>query len=82
MAADGQIEIYRTHAGKCLWLAKRTDDPESKLILLDMARAWLGLAEQGEKNRQTTLVYEAPEPRHNAARQRPQPADRKSRDAE
>jgi hypothetical protein len=61
--ADGRIEVYRTHAGVCLWLAQRTSDRETKLILLDMARAWQALAEQGEKNRQTTLVYETPEPR-------------------
>jgi len=77
MAGDGQIEIYRSHAGVCFWLAQKTDDRDSKLILLDMARAWLALAEQGEKNRQTTLVYETPEPRQRVAQQQqqPQPSD-------
>ncbi len=63
--ADGQVEVYRTHAGVCLWLARKTADCETRVILLDMARAWLALAEQGEKNRQTTLVYETPEPRRH-----------------
>jgi hypothetical protein len=38
-----------------------------------MARAWQALAEQGEKNRNTTLVYETPEPRHHTAQQQPKP---------
>jgi|HubBroStandDraft_5_1064220.scaffolds.fasta_scaffold92868_2 hypothetical protein len=71
--ADRQVEAYRTHAGVCLWLAQRTSDPETKLILLDMARAWQALAEQGEKNRNTTLVYETPEPRLHTAQQQPKP---------
>ena len=71
--ADGQVEGYRIHAGVCLWLAQRTSDRETKLVLLDMARAWQALAEQGEKNRQTTLVYETPEPRLKVAQEEPQP---------
>jgi hypothetical protein len=71
--ADRQVEAYRSHAGVCLWLAQRTGDPETKLILLDMARAWQTLAEQGEKNRNTTLVYETPEPRFHTAQQPPKP---------
>jgi hypothetical protein len=72
--ADRKIEGNRTHAGVCLWLAQRTSDRETKLILLDMARAWVALAEQGEKNRQTTLVYETPEPRPHVAQQLQPPA--------
>jgi len=71
--ADGQIEVYRIHAGVCLWLAQRTSDRETKLTLLDMAHAWQALAEQGEKNRQTTLVYETPEPRPSVAQQQQPP---------
>ena len=67
--ADGQIEVYRIYAGVCLWLAQRTGDRETKLILIDMARAWQALAEQGEKNRRTTLVYQTPEPRLGVAQQ-------------
>ena len=71
--ADGQVEVYRIHAGVCVWLAQKTDDRETKLVLLDMARAWIALAEQGERNRQTTLVYETPEPRRDIIRQLPSP---------
>jgi hypothetical protein len=33
---------------------------ESKLVLLDMAQAWLALVEQAIKNSETVLVYETP----------------------
>ncbi len=39
-------------------LAHKRENPESKRVLLDMARIALDLAEQAEKNSQTTLVYE------------------------
>jgi hypothetical protein len=38
-----------------------------------MARAWQMLAEQGTKNRQTTLVYETPERPQQLAQQQQQP---------
>jgi hypothetical protein len=63
MPSDGQGEVYRVHAATCIMLAQKTDDPHSKLALLDMARSWLALANQNDKNSQTTLVYETPEPR-------------------
>jgi hypothetical protein len=43
-----------------------------KFVLLDMARAWLALAEQGVKNSQTTLVYETPTPGQHPAQQQQQ----------
>ena len=63
MLRDGQDEIYRAHAAKCIQVAQNTADSEAKLALLEMARAWRALANQHDKNSQTTLVYEAPEPR-------------------
>jgi hypothetical protein len=33
---------------------------KTKLFLLDMAQAWMLLAEQALKNNETTLVYETP----------------------
>jgi hypothetical protein len=42
-------------------LAKRATAREAKLVLLDMARAWLLLDDQSQKNDQTVLVYETPE---------------------
>ena len=55
---DGRVNTYLVIAAKCMELAQVTDDNQRKLSLLDMARAWLTVAEQSEKNRQTTLVYE------------------------
>ena len=58
MTGNGQVEAYRLHAGKCVQLAHKSIDAETKLVLLDMARAWLALVEQSVKNSQTTPVYE------------------------
>jgi hypothetical protein len=66
---QSSAEAYRVRAKSCTQLAHKATDLESKMLLLDMARAWLVLAEQAEKNSATTLVYETPEPRS-----RPQPA--------
>ena len=66
---------YRAHAAECVRLAQQTNDPQSKSSLLDMARAWLALVTQGEKNNDApTLVYQTPEPRQQVAQQQqPQP---------
>jgi hypothetical protein len=58
MPGDGQVESYRLHAATCVLLAQKIDDAESKLALLDMAQAWVALADQAEKNSQATLVFE------------------------
>ena len=65
---------YRAHAAECVRLAQQTSDPQSKSSLLDMARAWLALVTQGEKNNEApTLVYQTPEPRPQVAQQQQQP---------
>jgi hypothetical protein len=51
---------YAGRAAHCLLLAKQTPSRETKLVLLDMARAWLLLAEQNRKNGQNALVGETP----------------------
>ena len=45
-----RVEQYRLNAAKCLNLADRSSDPESKRSLLAMANAWLMLAAQRAKN--------------------------------
>lgn len=62
---------YRAQATTFVQLAQKAGDPKIKLGLLDMARAWIALAIQGDKNRQTTLVYETPEPPQQVAQQQP-----------
>ena len=70
---------YRAHAAKCVRLAQQTSDPQSKRSPLDMARAWLALVNQSEKNSDApTLVYETPEPRRQVAQQQQQPQPRKN----
>jgi hypothetical protein len=54
---DGRIDGYLVQAANCVRLAQITEDPARKLSLLDLARAWVAIAEQGDRNRQTTIVY-------------------------
>jgi len=63
---------YRAHAATCIQLAQQTDDPQSKIALLDMARAWLNLFTRAEKCSQTALVFETPGPRQRVAQQQQQ----------
>ena len=56
-----RVKNYKLRAAHCFMLAKRATAREAKLVLLDMARAWLLLADQSQKNHQTVLVYETPE---------------------
>ena len=53
-------EEYRRYAAECLQAAELVQDQASRGKLVDMAAAWLRLAEQAEKNSQTVIVYEAP----------------------
>ena len=56
---------YRRLAANCVSMAERVTDHQFKASLVDMAGAWLRLAEQAEKNSRTDLVYETP-PRPSA----------------
>jgi hypothetical protein len=51
---------YERHAAECLLLAQQTTDPQNRAVLIEMAQAWLRLADQAEKNTRTDLVYETP----------------------
>jgi len=65
---------YRAHAAECVRLAQKTADPQSKSSLLAMARAWLALVTQGDKNHEApTLVYVTPDPPQQVAQQQQQP---------
>ena len=44
-------EYYRQNARDCLRLANTTSDPRSKVMLMDMALAWRGLADRAASNR-------------------------------
>jgi hypothetical protein len=60
MSRDGKDDVFRRHAKVCLEVAQKTDDPESKAALIDMAQSWHALAQTHDKNGQITLVYETP----------------------
>jgi hypothetical protein len=49
MAGNRSIEAYRRHAANCVEMAKEFLKPEDKLVLLDMAQAWLRMADLIEK---------------------------------
>jgi hypothetical protein len=51
---------YRLHAADCIKLAQSIAEAAGKLSLLNMAQAWVALAEQADKNGATALVYETP----------------------
>ena len=60
MSPEELAARYREHAAKCVTMAQRFADAAEKLELLDMAQAWLALAEQAAKNPQFFVVYETP----------------------
>jgi hypothetical protein len=39
-------QYYQQYSTDCLRLATTTSEPDTKAVLVDMARAWLKLAEQ------------------------------------
>ena len=59
MSTRGEAKEYRLRAQHCLDIACDLDSGE-KMTLLDMAQAWLRLADQAERNQRNDLVYETP----------------------
>jgi len=58
-----QAEEYRRRAQHCVEIAMDLSHQGRKAKVLDMAQAWLRLAEQAEKNSSADLVYETPPPK-------------------
>ncbi|MGA9006598.1 MAG: hypothetical protein WB495_06820 [Xanthobacteraceae bacterium] len=74
MSSTGSAELYRVHATQCVELALKAPDRETRLALLDMAQAWLALAEHADKNlHASTLVYETPKQQRHVTQQQQQP---------
>jgi hypothetical protein len=73
MPDSEQAALYRLYAAECIDLAQRSTDSQSRLALFDMAHSWRMLADQADKNSETVLVYETPEPRPRIAQQQQQP---------
>jgi hypothetical protein len=51
---------YREYAAKCLIVARKQENANERLALVDMAQAWIALADQAEKNQAFPVVYETP----------------------
>ena len=47
---SGRASLYRVHAAECIKAAETAHDLEDKQAFLDMATAWLILAEQADKS--------------------------------
>jgi hypothetical protein len=60
MARRDSATEYRLRARQCLEIATHMADLPNRMVLLDMAQAWMLLADQAERNRATDLVYETP----------------------
>jgi hypothetical protein len=63
-----EAEGYRERAQHCIAIASRLSDQEQKLDILDLAMAWLRLAEQAKKTARSTWAMRrwAPECRSRA----------------
>jgi hypothetical protein len=71
-------EFYRLQARQCVEIAHQSA-ADAKLALLNMAQAWLALADQSDRNSKSELVYETPEPQQHVVQQQqqqPQPDDK------
>jgi len=73
MLRGGTANDYRVRAKLCLEIARELDSSQ-KLILLQMAQAWLRLAEQADRNRKNDVAYETP-PRRRRGGAAPQSGD-------
>ena len=62
MTEDGLSQRYRLNAEKCLELAQRFKQPDAKRTMFATSRAWLILAEQHSKKRETETLTTATEP--------------------
>lgn len=65
-------EEYRRQAAECLRIAETLPGSQDRGLLIVMAHAWLQLARQAEKNSETVLVYQTPEPRQQITQQQQQ----------
>jgi hypothetical protein len=52
-----RLQYYRQYSFDCLQLANTTSDPDTKTVLVDMARAWLKMAEQASSFRRTNYGH-------------------------
>jgi hypothetical protein len=69
MHGSESAKEYRVRAQHCIDIARDTQDAGRRLILVEMAQAWMRLADQAERNRKTDMVYVTPRrPKGNGQR--------------
>ena len=72
------VDEYRVKAAELNALAKDEPDQLARANYINLALAYLRLAEQAEKNAATDIVYETPSPHLQPQQQhQPQPDDKK-----
>jgi len=54
------VACYRLYAANCIELAERVPDLDRRVFLLNMARDWLKLADQAERNEGAGRNEESP----------------------
>jgi hypothetical protein len=52
---------YHGYAAQCWLFAQQQDNAGDKLALIDMAQAWVALADYVEKNESLFALYDAPD---------------------
>ena len=67
MQCAALVERYRSYAAKCIKISRNVSDPTGKLVLLEMAQAWLTLAELTVAGPETRIGHETsvPDARQN-----------------
>jgi hypothetical protein len=56
MSETDEIREYRRGARECAEIAAKIGDPGQRLLLLEMAQAWMNLGEKAEKSRGVDVV--------------------------
>jgi hypothetical protein len=73
MSPSELVATYRLYAAHCIEIARETSRPGSKVALLNMAQAWLALADliaRGGSRRTFPITH--PHPKKKSTDQRPQ----------
>jgi hypothetical protein len=56
------FDEYQQRAADCLRVAQETNDPTSKALLLEMAQAWINLAERTKRDQDDPASWTLPDP--------------------
>ena len=62
-----EAQEYRRRAEELVETASTLGDPKNKVLVLEMARTWIKLAENAGRKRTTSVIYDATGPRSSRA---------------